>query len=97
MEEIKVVINITKHEWEYLNKLVENGDQLGHYERLLVNGTPIEPSMVRYEGDGYADGEMVYDIARCPNCDYTYEADDLIWNEPFCPRCGQALNWEPEE
>lgn len=41
MEEIEVVINITKHEWEYLNKLVENGDQLGHYERLLVNGTPL--------------------------------------------------------
>lgn len=41
MEEIEVVINITKHEWEYLNKLVENGDQLGHHERLLVNGTPL--------------------------------------------------------
>lgn len=41
MEEIEVVIKITKHEWEYLNKLVENGDQLGHYERLLVNGTPL--------------------------------------------------------
>lgn len=41
MEEIEVVINITKHEWEYLNKLVENGDQLGHYERLIVNGTTL--------------------------------------------------------
>lgn len=41
MEEIEVVINIAKHEWEYLNKLVENGDQLGHYERLVVNGTPL--------------------------------------------------------
>lgn len=41
MNEIKVIVNITKHEWEYLNKLVENGDQLGHYERLIVNGTPL--------------------------------------------------------
>lgn len=41
MDEIEVVINISKHEWEYLNKLVENGDQFGHYERLLVNGTPL--------------------------------------------------------
>ena len=41
MDEIEVVINISKHEWEYLNKLIENGDQLGHYERLLVNGTPL--------------------------------------------------------
>lgn len=41
MNEMKVVVNITKREWEYLNKLVENGDQLRHYERLLVNGTPL--------------------------------------------------------
>lgn len=41
MDELKVVVNITKREWEYLNKLVENGDQLGHYERLLVNGTAL--------------------------------------------------------
>ena len=38
----------------------------------------LEPQQVIYEGDGYADGKMVYDIARCPNCDYTYEADDPV-------------------
>lgn len=96
MEEIKVVINITKHEWEYLNKLVENRDQLGHYERLLVNGTPIEPEMVRYEGDGYADGEMVYDYAYCPNCNHETEIDSENWGSLFCPECGQALKWEDE-
>ena len=36
MEEIEVVINITKHEWEYLNKLVDNGDQLGHMNVCLL-------------------------------------------------------------
>ena len=41
MADIELVINITEHEWEYLNKLVKNGDQLGHYERLLVNGMPL--------------------------------------------------------
>ena len=38
---MQIVIDIKKREWEYLNKLVENGDQLGHYERLLVNGIPL--------------------------------------------------------
>ena len=38
---MQVVIEMTEHEWEYLNKLVANGDILGHYERLLVNGTPL--------------------------------------------------------
>ena len=53
MEEIEVVINITKHEWEYLNKLVDNGDQLGHYERLIVNGTPLpqEPILNKIRAD----------------------------------------------
>ena len=37
----KIVIDITEHEWEYLNKLVKNGDVLGHYERLIVNGIPL--------------------------------------------------------
>ena len=27
-----------------------------------------EPKMVLYSGDGYADGEMVYDMAECPTC-----------------------------
>lgn len=38
---IQLVIDITEHEWEYLNKLVKNGDVLGHYERLIVNGIPL--------------------------------------------------------
>ena len=38
---MEIVIKITEHEWEYLNKLVKNEDILGHYERLLVNGTPL--------------------------------------------------------
>lgn len=38
---MQIVIDITEHEWEYLNKLVKNGDVLGHYERVLVNGVPL--------------------------------------------------------
>ena len=42
---MKVEIEITKHEWDYLNKLAKNGDILGHYERLILNGTPIDQSI----------------------------------------------------
>ena len=38
---MQMVIDITENEWEYLNKLCDNGDILGHYERLIVNGTPL--------------------------------------------------------
>jgi len=34
-----------------------------------------EAKAVRYEGDGYADGAMVFDYAFCPNCDHEIEAD----------------------
>lgn len=73
MEEIEVVINITKHEWEYLNKLVENGDQLGHYERLLVNGKPLP------KGHGRI-GDL--DALRCENADFdTYNDYCTMFDE----------------
>lgn len=56
-----------------------------------------EPRIVVYSGDGYADGNIVYDFAECPNCGYEYEDGDKDWKEPFCPHCGQALKWEVEE
>lgn len=56
-----------------------------------------EPKMVIYESDGYADGGPVYDMAICPACDYRFEDYESAWGEPFCPHCGQALKWDPEE
>lgn len=54
-----------------------------------------EPRWVLYEGDGYADGKMVYDTATCPNCGHEFEESDSNWQEAcFCPNCGQALRWE---
>ena len=54
------------------------------------------PSKVIYDGDGYADGSIVYDMAHCPSCDYSFEDNDETWEMPFCPNCGQALDWETE-
>jgi hypothetical protein len=53
-----------------------------------------EPKTVIYSGDGYADGEMVYNMAECPTCGYEYENGDKDWGLLFCPSCGQKLNWE---
>lgn len=52
-----------------------------------------EAKTVRYEGDGYADGEMVYDMAFCPNCEHVFEEDSENWGCEFCPNCGQRLRW----
>ena len=44
------------------------------------------------EGDGYANGEMVYDEWICPNCGEHYEVDYDDYD--FCSNCGQRLKWE---
>jgi membrane protease subunit (stomatin/prohibitin family) len=53
-----------------------------------------EAKAVCYEGDGYADGKMVYDTAFCPSCEHEFEEDSENWTCDFCPNCGQRLRWE---
>ena len=48
-----------------------------------------------YEGDGYADGHMVYDTWICPNCGEKYEVDYDDYKH--CPNCGQAILKENED
>ena len=48
------------------------------------------PKTPDYEGDGYADGHMVYDTWICPNCGEYYEVDHDDYR--YCPNCGQALD-----
>lgn len=51
-----------------------------------------EPKKGRWigEGDGYADGYIVYDSWYCSNCDYCYEDDEEPdWN--YCPNCGAKM------
>lgn len=52
-----------------------------------------EPAQVELEGDGYADGQIVYDFGKCPNCGWEFEEGDKDWEEPYCCHCGQRLKW----
>ena len=51
------------------------------------------PKELIAEGDGYADGSMVYDSFYCPSCDHCMEEDEV---EDYCPNCGQKICWEEE-
>lgn len=56
------------------------------------------PKHVLLESDGYADGYPVYE-AVCPDCgeilDDEYDPDQK--HDPFCPCCGQRLDWTENE
>ena len=56
------------------------------------------PLKLDYEGDGYGDnGELVYDIAKCPKCEREFEYDINDWGCKYCSDCGQALDWSDAE
>lgn len=44
---------------------------------------------LQLEGDGYYEGEMVYDEWICPNCGECYELDYDDYD--FCPNCGLRI------
>ena len=92
------ILDIANHkgeeEFDEILKTISLG--LKHYEDTGLTPEQIRElkerdsaKMPMYEGDGYADGKMVYDIWICPNCGTKYEVDYDDYD--FCPKCGQRI------
>lgn len=64
-----------------------------NYPRDLSAFRFNDPAQVELEGDGYADGQIVYDWGKCPKCGWEFENGDKDWEEPYCCHCGQKLRW----
>ena len=60
--------------------------------KAIEKQIPAEP---HFEGDGYWNGELVYDTWVCPNCGTDYEVETDKYN--YCPECGQRIDWSEEE
>ena len=60
--------------------------------QALEKQIPKKPDL---EGDGYADGHLVYDTWICPNCGVKYEVDYEEYD--YCPDCGQHIDWKQEQ
>ena len=71
-------------------------DKVAEAVRLAVKAIEKQiPKTPNYEGDGYWDGELVYDTWICPNCGKDYEVDYDDYK--YCPECGQAIDWSDSE
>lgn len=46
------------------------------------------------EGDGYADGALVYDVWHCSECDYCIDdgTDNPDCLPKYCPNCGAKMD-----
>ena len=67
--------------------------EMAEFKALAIEALERQmPKSPDYEGDGYADGELVCDTWICPNCGKYYEVD--YDNYKYCPECGQRIDWE---
>lgn len=64
--------------------------KLGTVEEVREAVRKTKPEKPDLEGDGCADGEMVYDTWYCPNCGQWYETDYDDYKH--CPECGQKID-----
>ncbi len=62
-----------------------------------VDAEPVKRGRWIGTADGYADGELVYDIWECSECGYDADGADEkpCWN--YCPNCGAKMDGERKE
>ena len=85
---------------KHFEKAEKNGSMVGiisnsYFSESIKNALKKQiPKKPDLEGDGYADGKLVYDTWICPGCEKEYELDYDEYK--YCPECGQAIDWSTE-
>lgn len=82
----------------YISNGCCNGENALSWETLNMAISALKkqiPKKPHFEGDGYWNGELVYDTWVCPNCDTDYEVE--ADKHKYCPNCGQKIDWSEEE
>ena len=97
MTKAEAAKKLTRLKNEFLEEYIDFDGTTSAYDMAIEALKKQEPEFVIDVSDGYADGCDVFDEAECPACGFYFESCDNIWGEPYCPHCGQALNWEIEQ
>ena len=84
-----------KHNLEIAYKIINDYESIGTVEKCREAVEKQKPKEPYYEGDGYADGHIVYNTWICPNCGERYGVDCEHYEH--YPKCGQAISRESEE
>lgn len=90
-------IKMLKYNSNVIHKTINGETDINEVEALDMAISALEkqiPKELIAEGDGYADGSMVYDSFYCPSCDHHMEWDEV---EDYCPNCGQKIYFEEDE
>lgn len=78
--------------------IVQNAEDLNNAYDIAINALEKQiPKKPEYEADGYADGELVYDYAKCPICGHDFEYVINDWGCEYCSDCGQKLDWSDKQ
>ena len=61
-----------------------------------VDAVPVRHGHYVGEADGYANGELVYDVWKCSECGCVFEDDYEKPTYNYCPNCGADMRGEEE-
>ena len=60
----------------------------------VIDAEPVKHGRWIGTADGYADGELIYDIWECSECGYDADGADEKPNWNYCPNCGCKMDLE---
>ena len=88
-------MNISKEDWiEFRSNATKYLEQHSQYATRKAVQFAIDkqiPQVPHIWGDGYSDGELVYDMYDCPSCGNSFE---LYYEQTkCCKECGQRFDW----
>ena len=93
VEEIqKAMENLPLHQVEH--KLLQEYQAICTVRECKIAVERMKSKKPDYEADGYADGQLVYDYAKCPICGHDFEYGINDWECKYCSDCGQKLDWK---